>query len=52
VEARGLGQGVTWRCMGCDQHRYSTLGSKGAGVMKRCSHCVEAKAAKAGRAAG
>ena len=31
---------VTWRCMGCNQHRYSTLGSKGAGVWKRCSHCV------------
>lgn len=49
---RGLGQGVTWRCFGCDQHRYSTLGSKGAGVRKRCSRCVaEAEAKKAGRAA-
>jgi hypothetical protein len=49
---RGLVQGVTWRCMGCGQHRYSTLGSKGAGVMKRCSTCVAAaEAKKAGRAA-
>jgi hypothetical protein len=49
---RGLGHGVTWRCMGCDQHRYSTLGSKGAGLRKRCSSCVAAaEAKKAGRAA-
>ncbi len=43
---RGLGQGVTWRCLGCNQHRYSTLGSKGAGIRKRCSHCVAAAKAK------
>lgn len=43
---RGMGQGVTWRCMGCNQHRYSTLGSKGAGVRKRCSHCVAAAEGK------
>ena len=44
---RGLGQGVTWRCLGCNQHRYSTLGSKGAGVRKRCAVCVAAKQARA-----
>ena len=43
---RGLGHGVTWRCMGCNQHRYSTLGSKGAGLRKRCSSCVAAAEAK------
>lgn len=43
---RGIGHGVTWRCMGCNQHRYSTLGSKGKGALKRCSVCVAAKVAK------
>lgn len=42
---RGIGQGVTWRCMGCQQHRYSTEGSRGKGALKRCKHCVAAKAA-------
>lgn len=43
---RGMGHGVTWRCGGCHQTRSSTLGSKGAGVMKRCSVCVQAKAGR------
>jgi len=44
---RGLGHGVTWHCMGCQQPRYSTAGSKGAGVKKRCSACVRAEKARA-----
>ena len=49
---RGLGHPMTWRCGGCGQSRGTTLGSKGAGVKKRCSACVAAAQAKAGRAAG
>ncbi len=45
---RGLGQGATWRCGGCQQTRYSTLGSKGAGVRKRCAQCVAARAGRVG----
>lgn len=49
---RGTGHPVTWRCIGCGQPRLSTAGSKGAGVKKRCSHCVAAaEAKKAGRVA-
>lgn len=44
---RGLGQGVSWRCGGCHQNRSSTAGSRGKGVMKRCSVCVQAKAGMA-----
>ena len=49
---RGLGHDVSWRCGGCHQTRSSTLGSKGAGVKKRCAVCVAAaEARKAGRVA-
>jgi len=43
---RGLGHHVGWRCMGCQQTRYTTAGSKGAGLRKRCSSCVAAAEAK------
>jgi hypothetical protein len=46
---RGIGQGVTWRCGGCHQNRSSTAGSRGKGVMKRCSTCVKAKAERVAR---
>lgn len=39
----GAGLAMTWRCIGCGISRGSTLGSKGAGVMKRCKPCVEKK---------
>lgn len=41
----GIGLGMGWRCWGCNVSRGSTLGSKGAGVKKRCSFCVAAKLA-------
>lgn len=41
---RGMGHAVTWRCLGCGLSRLSTAGSRGKGVMKRCSSCVAAKA--------
>ena len=42
----GPGQAIGWRCMGCNQSRSTTLGSKGAGIRKRCAACVAAAAAK------
>ena len=41
----GIGQAMTWRCIGCQQARGTTLGSKGAGVKKRCGQCVAKKKA-------
>ena len=43
----GIGQGMTWLCGGCNTRRGSTLGSKGAGLKKRCSVCVAANQARA-----
>ena len=39
----GMGMSISWQCFGCSKPR-ATLGSKGAGVHKRCSSCVSAKA--------
>lgn len=41
----GTGSLITWRCFGCNKPR-TTLGSKGAGVHKRCAACVAAKAVR------
>ena len=46
--AVGVGLDIRWNCFGCGQMR-PTLGSKGAGVHKRCGVCV---AARDGRKAG
>ena len=46
----GIGQAMTWRCIGCVISRGTTLGSKGAGVRKRCATCVAAKAKREGAA--
>lgn len=43
----GIGMGIGGQCIGCGQRRNTTLGSKGRGVQKRCSHCVAAKQARA-----
>lgn len=40
--AVGVGLDIRWRCFGCSQVR-PTLGSKGAGVHKRCSVCIAAR---------
>lgn len=39
----GMGMLIRWHCFGCGQSR-ATLGSKGAGVHKRCALCVAARA--------
>ena len=44
----GIGLGMGWRCMGCNVSRSSTLGSRGAGIKKRCAVCVAAKAKREG----
>ena len=41
--AVGMGMSITWQCFGCGQSR-PTLGSKGAGIFKRCVQCQAAKA--------
>ena len=41
----GIGMARTWHCMGCHQSR-QPLGSRGVGVLKRCSFCVAKKAAR------
>ena len=41
----GIGLDIRWRCFGCNKTR-PTLGSKGAGVFKRCVECVAAKAVR------
>lgn len=48
---RTAGPGLTlrWFCLGCSQPR-DLAGSQGQGVRMRCSACVAAAAAKAGRA--
>lgn len=43
--AVGVGLDIRWLCFGCNKQR-SALGSKGAGVRKRCSACVVARATK------
>ena len=48
--AVGMGMSITWQCFGCGQQRV-TLGSRGAGVHKRCGVCVAAKAERKERAA-
>lgn len=40
--AHGPGLQSMWRCMGCNVTR-PNLGSRGAGVRKRCASCLEAK---------
>lgn len=40
----GVGMAHNWQCMGCGQVRFTTLGSKGVGLRRRCAKCVEAKA--------
>lgn len=35
----GGGTHATWLCMGCNTSRLN-LGSRGAGVRRRCAHCV------------
>lgn len=42
----GTGALMTWRCMGCHTPR-SALGSKGAGIFKRCASCVARRVASA-----
>lgn len=43
--AVGVGLDIQWSCFGCNQKR-PNLGSKGAGVFKRCGVCLAAKAEK------
>ena len=43
--AVGMGMMIRWHCFGCGQSR-PTLGSKGAGIHKRCVQCQAAKAAR------
>ena len=43
--AVGMGMSITWQCFGCGQQRV-TLGSRGAGVHKRCAVCVAARDAR------
>ena len=43
--AVGVGLDIRWNCFGCGQMR-PTLGSKGAGVHKRCASCVVARDAR------
>lgn len=43
----GIGMSIRWRCGGCNQNRFSTAGSRGKGLGKRCSVCVAAKQARA-----
>lgn len=38
----GPGIASRWLCMGCHLLK-NTLGSRGAGVRKRCAACVESK---------
>ena len=38
----GVGMASTFMCLGCGGRRM-VLGSKGAGVRRRCAHCVAAK---------
>lgn len=38
------GQNMTWRCMGCG-HARRALGSRGRGVFRRCSVCLEQRQA-------
>ena len=46
----GVGAVTTWRCLGCGIGR-SLLGSRGAGIRKRCAVCLEtARLAKVARA--
>ena len=45
----GMGMAIIWRCFGCSQSR-QTLGSKGAGVHKRCKQCVAARDERKGKA--
>mgnify|MGYP007007272453 CR=1 FL=1 len=39
----GPGHHFGWSCLGCGQRRTSTAGSKGRGILRRCSVCVAAK---------
>ena len=41
----GMGMMIRWHCFGCGQSR-PTLGSKGAGIHKRCLQCLEKRKAK------
>jgi hypothetical protein len=41
----GMGMMIRWHCFGCGQSR-ATLGSKGAGIHKRCVQCQAAKAVR------
>lgn len=40
--AVGVGLEIRWPCMGCGKKR-AWLGSKGAGIRKRCGVCVAAR---------
>lgn len=48
--AVGVGLDIRWQCFGCGQKR-PTLGSKGAGVFRRCGVCVVARDERKGAAA-
>jgi hypothetical protein len=41
----GIGMTSTFKCMGCHQPRHA-IGSRGAGVFKRCAQCLEKREAK------
>ena len=43
----GMGHHVTWSCLGCGQPRFTTAGSRGKGIKKRCAQCVAKKGAQA-----
>ncbi len=47
VNYRPTGMGIEplWRCMGCNKDRPS-LGSRGAGVRRRCAQCIAKKGEK------
>ena len=45
VRNTGIGHYSRWHCMGCHVWRDSMIGSKGAGLRKRCAVCVRAKEA-------
>lgn len=48
----GPGMTIYASCMGCNQRRPQAGGKGKPGPRWRCSHCVAAAEAKAGRAAG
>lgn len=38
----GMGVELLWLCLGCNTRRPS-LGARGAGIRRRCAHCVKAR---------